>query len=97
MQVKQKCHTCGQMVYWIFGVGRNGSLGFCEYCATDKQVEHSKSLKQLNEERARGLGKLGGQATKKKYGKEHYQKLAKNMNEKRWGKKLESQKSEGEK
>ena len=28
------------------------------------------------------LGKLGGLATKKKYGKEHYQKLAANMNKK---------------
>ena len=31
------------------------------------------------------LGKLGGLATRKKYGKEHYQKLAANMNKKRWG------------
>ena len=28
------------------------------------------------------LGKLGGLATKKKYGKKHYQKLAQNMNKK---------------
>ena len=27
------------------------------------------------------LGRLGGQATKKKYGKAHYQKLAQHMNE----------------
>lgn len=36
---------------------------------------------------AQQLGKLGGLATKKKYGKEHYQKLAENMNKKRWGNK----------
>ena len=35
---------------------------------------------------AQELGRLGGQATKKKYGKAHYQKLAENMNKKRWGK-----------
>ncbi len=28
------------------------------------------------------MGKLGGLATKKKYGKSHYQKLAQNMNKK---------------
>lgn len=28
------------------------------------------------------LGRLGGKATKKKYGKAHYQKLAANMNKK---------------
>lgn len=31
---------------------------------------------------AQSLGKLGGEATKKKYGKEHYRKLAENMNKK---------------
>ena len=35
--------------------------------------------KDLN---AQALGKLGGIATKKKYGKAHYQKLAANMNKK---------------
>jgi len=30
---------------------------------------------------AQSLGKLGGLSTKKKYGKAHYQKLAKHMNE----------------
>lgn len=32
---------------------------------------------------AQSLGKLGGLATRKKYGKEHYQKLAANMNAKK--------------
>jgi len=32
------------------------------------------------------LGRKGGKATKKKHGKKHYQKLAENMNKKRWGK-----------
>ena len=31
---------------------------------------------------AKKLGRLGGLATKKKYGKAHYQKLAENMNRK---------------
>lgn len=36
------------------------------------------------------LGKLGGQTTKKKYGKKHYTKLAENMNRKRAEKKIAS-------
>lgn len=37
-------------------------------------------LKRMNKS-AQELGKLGGQATKNKYGRTHYQKLAKHMNE----------------
>lgn len=37
-------------------------------------------------EMAKALGSKGGKATSKKYGKEHYRKLAENMNKKRWGK-----------
>jgi len=36
----------------------------------------------MTNKHAKALGKLGGFATKKKYGKEHYQKLAENMNKK---------------
>jgi len=36
----------------------------------------------MTNEHARILGRLGGLATKKKYGKKHYQKLAENMNKK---------------
>ena len=43
----------------------------------------------MKNKHAQALGKLGGQATKKKYGKAHYQKLAENMNRK---KKLKSTK-----
>lgn len=48
--------------------------------ATEKRIE--AGIKGM----AQALGSLGGKATKKKYGKEHYRKLAKNMNKKRWGK-----------
>ena len=36
---------------------------------------------------AQELGKLGGKATAKKYGKEHFSKAGKKGNERRWGKK----------
>jgi hypothetical protein len=53
---------------------------------TDKDVWYCdwfmEFAKQYNvNSSAQKLGKLGGQATKKKYGKTHYQKLAKHMNE----------------
>ena len=37
----------------------------------------------MKNKHAQVLGKLGGLATKKKYGKAHYQKLAENMNKKK--------------
>jgi len=36
----------------------------------------------MKNKHAKALGRLGGLATKKKYGKEHYKKLAENMNKK---------------
>ena len=42
-------------------------------------------LKTIVTKSAKTLGRKGGLATKKKYGKKHYQKLAENMNKKRWG------------
>lgn len=38
---------------------------------------------KLKNPAAQALGRLGGEATKKKYGKAHYQKLAANMNAKK--------------
>jgi len=40
----------------------------------------------MKNKHAQILGKLGGQATKKKYGKAHYQRLAENMNKKKLAK-----------
>lgn len=42
----------------------------------------------MKNKHAQELGKLGGQATKKKYGKAHYLKLAEHMNKVRESKKL---------
>ena len=47
----------------------------------------------MTNEHAKALGRLGGLATKKKHGKRHYQRLAKNMNRKIKEKKDAKQKS----
>ena len=37
----------------------------------------------MKNKHAVALGRKGGQATKRKYGKKHYQRLAENMNKKK--------------
>lgn len=60
----------------------------CKTNETPKDQSVCKDcLEKMASQSASMLGKLGGLATKKKYGKHHYQKLAANMNAKRWGKK----------
>ena len=54
---------------------------------TAKEAEQSeKAMGEVMKGMAQALGSKGGKATSKKYGKEHYRKLAENMNKKRWGK-----------
>ena len=46
--IKQKC-DCGKLVNWLFA-SKDGRK-ICEYCATDKELQTSKGLSELNKER----------------------------------------------
>jgi len=54
-------------------------VGKASYHLTDEALKGGDTMKNKH---AKALGRLGGLATKKKYGKEHYKKLAENMNKK---------------
>lgn len=52
-----KCPNCGKEVKVIFTDHKSGyplddnRSKICEFCATDKQIEQSKSLEELSKER----------------------------------------------
>lgn len=55
----------------------------------------SKKLQELLKEEQRKLGRQGGLTTKKKYGKDHYKKLAEHMNKVRAAKKKAKEGTKG--
>lgn len=87
MTKQRPCQFCGE-IETLTGQGKfREDIGEYEWYSSDhdcpKRKEQLKSM-------AKDLGRLGGFATSKKYGKKHFSEAGKKGMAKRWGKKVEA-------